>query len=263
MKNIIKEQVRNQLKGKQALFFGLLITINFIMIGFRVFSYSLSDSTSFTVALATNVISLAIALINGLAWIIFIRTVRNQSIKLKDLDITFNKALYLMLTAFIMDFLVVGASFLVLMLTAFIPGIGAFIYLFISAMISILVIPINGYLAFQVNDGEYKVFTLFKRAFSLLKSNVNDAIRCVLPYYIFVLLISFISSSVYLSIFTSADITNIYHVIAAFTNNTVALPQLSIAIALELISIVGGAYFLMRVYLGLGNLYEMITTKLR
>lgn len=258
MKNIIKNQVKEQLKGKQLFFFGLLISINVIMIGFRVFTFTMEGSTSVLYSLSSNIISLLIALINGVAWIYFIRVARNQSVKFKELDITFTKALYLMLTAFMMDFLVLLISFITLFVCSMIPGIGSFIYLFITAMISIIVIPINGYLAFQINDGEYKVMPLFKTALSYIRSNMNDAIRVVLPYYIFSLSISFVSSMIYMNLFASTDFTNIYLVVEGYLNQSVAMPQLLIALALEVITIVGGAYFLMRVYLGLANLYDMI-----
>ncbi|MGL5978840.1 MAG: hypothetical protein ACRCZJ_07600 [Erysipelotrichaceae bacterium] len=255
--NTLKETVKAQLAGKQYTLLAILLGINAFNILVRFMSVAFMGTTSVTAQFASSALSFVIAFLNGAIWFVFLQVAKNKSYAVKDLNITFPKVLYLILCSFIVEFLVLGITYGLVLLMTMIP-FASILVLFITPFISILVIPLNGMIAFQIAEGSVKVFQTVRNALSWVKMSVRPCISAVLPYFVWIMVFAMLQQSIYYNIFLDSSVTSIYNVFDLLLQGSTGWTNFGICFGLEILSLLGSCYFLVRTYTTIANLYLQI-----
>lgn len=251
-----KQLLKDQLSNYEKTLFMILLVINLAMFGVRFISLTvLGDSSNLLMQFASSVLSIIVSLLNGLAWFYFLDAVRAKQVSFKSIKVQPNQILYLVLCAFLMEFLIIFLTFGSAFVTLLIPFVGAYLLLLITPFISIFALAMNGFIAFQIYDGEFKIVELFKNAFKLIKDNVAICLNAIIPYYLFTILFSLVASQIYVFLFT--EINSFFSALAAFGAGEIGVTSLIIPFVLELASILVMVYLLVRVYLKLANIYNL------
>lgn len=252
--DLIKNAVKRQLAEKRFLLLGLLLAVNVLALAAQVGAITLLGSTSFVAQLGANFFSFLIMFLNGAIWFVFLQTARGQSTAFKELGIGFREVLLLILGAFTVQLIVMALTYVLLLVSNLIPFLGIFV-LYLLPLVSIMVIPLNGFIAFQIKDGNPRVFAIVRGALGLLKQYIFPCLQAVLPYFVWVMLFSLVQQLVFANVL-QVEATSFLGLYQSGLANGFDMSALLVAGTMELLNVAMMAFLMVKTYLTIANLYR-------
>ncbi|MGL5541663.1 MAG: hypothetical protein ACRDBX_08545 [Erysipelotrichaceae bacterium] len=250
----IKNAVRSQLAEKRFLLLGLLLAVNLLAVVAQVGAITLLGSTSFFAQLGANFFSFLIMFVNGAIWFVFLQAARGQSTRFQDLGIGFREVLLLILGSFTVQLVVMAVTYVLLLLTNLIPFLGIFV-IYLLPLVSILVIPVNGFIAFQIKDGNPRVFAIVRGALGLLKKYFFPCLQAVLPYFVWVMLFSLAQQLVFANVL-QVEATSFLALYQSGLQTGFDMSTLLVSAAMELGNVAMMAFLMVKAYLTIANIYR-------